>query len=263
MPWRSSINAEIYDRFVRERPIYSWLNRVLVRLADVSGGKRILDLACGTGATTLACLRKIGPRAKVVGIDASAEIIRVARANVLDPRVQFEVMPAASVHRLDGLFDRVVCNAAFWQFPSPEPVFAALAERTPPGARFVLNAPAERVEGELTPIHPFQVMLKKEIERELGVPFTSQPVKLDTPGLTEVAAGHGFALVRTERRDYEGIQRELIELMTIPAMILPLTTGLSSDRRRAVLERARHRCDPALKVSVPWIYFIFDRDHRA
>ena len=39
LPWSSWGNAEIYDRFVRERVIYGWLNRTLVRLADVSRGR--------------------------------------------------------------------------------------------------------------------------------------------------------------------------------------------------------------------------------
>ena len=34
--WDSWINAEIYDRFVRDRKVYAWLNRRLIELADVS-----------------------------------------------------------------------------------------------------------------------------------------------------------------------------------------------------------------------------------
>jgi hypothetical protein len=63
MVGRSWVNAEIYDRFVREQPIYGWLNRVLVRLADVQRFERIFGLACGTGATTLACLDEMAPDA--------------------------------------------------------------------------------------------------------------------------------------------------------------------------------------------------------
>lgn len=262
MAWHSWINAEIYDRFVRERSIYGWLNRALVQRADVRHAERVLDLACGTGATTLACLREMGPRAEIVGIDASAEMIRIARGNVMDPRAWFEVAAAAAVDRLGGSFDRVVCNAAFWQFPSPAPVFAALARCTRPGTGLVFNVPAERVTGASAPIHPLQIVLMEEIERELGQPFPSTPAKLDVATMSAVAAGYGFSLRGTERDTYVGMQDELIELMTIPAMIEPLTPGLSGDRRQAVLERARRRCNAALEVSVPWVYFAFVRDDR-
>jgi 2-polyprenyl-3-methyl-5-hydroxy-6-metoxy-1,4-benzoquinol methylase len=85
-----------------------------------------------------------------VGIDASEEMIGVARANAHDPRARFAVLAAAEADRLDGVFDRVVCNAAFWQFPAAATVLAALARKTEPGATVVLN-PAERVVGEAAP----------------------------------------------------------------------------------------------------------------
>ena len=107
MPWSSWINAEIYDRFVRERRIYDWLNTHLVRLADLRLARRILDVGCGTGATALACLGKMDSGAELVGIDSSEEMIGVARSNALDPRARFEVLPAAAADRLDGTFDLI------------------------------------------------------------------------------------------------------------------------------------------------------------
>jgi SAM-dependent methyltransferase len=260
MPWASWINAEIYDRFVRERRIYDRLNRELVRLADLASSRRILDLGCGTGATAEACLREMAPHAELVGVDASREMVGVARANVLDPRARFEVAAAAEVDRLSETFDRVVCNAAFWQFPAARPVFRALARRTAARALFVCNVPAERVVGEDAPVHPFQVSLLREIEAELGRSLLATPVMLDPPRLAATAAECGFTLSWTERFVYEGLQEELMELMAIPAMIRPLTPELLPDQRDAVLSRARERSDPGLRVTVPWIYFVFSRD---
>ncbi len=259
MPWRSWLNAEIYDRFVREQRIYGWLNRELVGLAAIPGAARILDLGCGTGATTLACLPGMDARAEIVGIDASEEMVRVARANVLDPRARFEVGAVAEAGRLEGTFDRIVCNAAFWQFPAAGPVLEALARRATPGCRLVFNVPAERVVGEGTTIHPFQVALRAQIETELGRRFEGVPVLLDRERLEATAAEHGFALTGVERRVYRGLQQELMELMSIPAMIGPLTSGLDDAQREAALRRARERSSPELEVRVPWLYFILER----
>jgi SAM-dependent methyltransferase len=259
MPWSSWINAEIYDRFVRERGIYGWLNAHLVRLADVRLARRILDLGCGTGATTIACLRKMDAQAEIVGIDASEEMVGVARSNVFDPRARFEVVPAAAADEVDGTFDRVLCNAAFWQFPSFAPVFRALGERTAPGARFVFNVPAERVVGESSPIHPFQLTLVKQIEEETGSRFEGAPASVDPRGIAATGGEYGFGLVSTERHVYEGKQDELIELMSIPAMLRPLSPGLSEERQEAAWQRAKVRSDPDLEVTVPWIYFILER----
>lgn len=259
MPWRSWLNAEIYDRFVRERQIYDWLNRRIVQRADLRRARRVLDLGCGTGATTQACLGAIPADAEIVGIDASAEMVDVARNNVHDPRASFEVATASQVEHFEGPFDRVVCNAAFWQFPRPQEVFRALARRTSGGARFVFNVPAERVVGERGSIHPFQVALLHEVETQAGRPLQAQPIRIDPERIDALACEEGFEPVSREREVYEGLQGELIELMSIPAMIVPLTLDLSDAQREEAWNRARERSDPGLVVRVPWVFFTFAR----
>jgi ubiquinone/menaquinone biosynthesis C-methylase UbiE len=261
MAWQGWENAEIYDRFVREHRVYRSLNQRIVELARPTGARTVLDLACGSGATTLALLRVLDVDAEIVGVDASEEMIGVARANVLDPRARFVVGTARSIDRVVGeTFDRVVCNAAFWQFPDAGPVFAAAARRAAPGALFVLNVPAERVHGERTPIHPFQVALARSIERRTGRPFPSDPTRVDVSGLASSAAAHGWSLVHTSRFLYEGRQAELAELMTIPAMIGPLTEGMTDEGRALVVSEARARTDPGAVVEVPWIYLAFEKE---
>jgi SAM-dependent methyltransferase len=260
MVWKGWENAEIYDRFVREHRVYRSLNQRIVELARPTGARAVLDLACGSGATTLALLRVLDVDAEVVGIDASEEMIGVARANVLDARARFVVGAAAAVDRLvDDTFDRVVCNAAFWQFPDAAPVFAAVGRRAAPGARFVLNVPAERVRGERTPVHPFQVALARSIERTTGRPFPSSPTDVEVDDLEAQAADHGWTLEHTSRFLYEGKQAELAELMSIPAMIAPLTEGMSDEGRQRVVAEARARTDPGASVEVPWVYLVFVR----
>jgi len=255
MPWRGWDNAEIYDGFVREHRIYRQLNRRIVRMADLEGARRVLDLGCGTGATATECLRVLDPDADLVGVDASAEMVEVARANVPDPRASFVVAGAAGLaEAVAGPFDRVVCNAAFWQFPSPGAVFRALARVAAPGARFVFNVPAERVRGERPRIHPFQVALARAIEQRTGRPMAGVPTAIDLDGLIDLAAEAGFRPEATERLDYVGRQGELVELMSIPAMIRPLTPGLEDAAREAIVEDARERVDPDEEVVVPWVY---------
>ena len=61
------------------------------------------------------------------------------------------------------------------------------------------------------------------------------------------------------RLTYHGRQEELVELMSIPAMIGPLTADLSDEGREQVLARVRRRVELSLPVEVPWIYFTFVR----
>lgn len=260
-PWEGRLNAEIYDRFVREQEIYRRLNAWLVDLADLTPAERIVDLACGTGATAEACLPRMGARGELVGVDASAAMVDVARANVHDPRARFEVAPAASVeHVVKPPVDRVVCNAAFWQFPAPRPVIEAVSRLLRPGGTFVFNVPAERMRGEPAPVHPFQAALARALERARGEAFHGTPSALDPNALHDALRGAGLSPHPLERRVYVGRQDELIRLMSIPAMIGPLAEGIPDGRRDALLQAVRRRVDPEARVEVPWIYVVARRD---
>jgi SAM-dependent methyltransferase len=251
------VNAEIYDRFVRDHQIYRRLNHRLAELAELRDARRVLDLACGTGATALACLRLMDPDCDLLGVDASEDMVEVARANILDPRARFVVCPATTVDRtLAGGFDRAVCNAAFWQFPTPRQVLEALSSVLDPGGRLVFNVPAERIEGESRRAHPFQIALARALEARTERPFPASPATLRPDLLLEALDETGFEPAEPVRFTYEGRQHELIELMSIPAMLTPLAPRLSDEARQQAWEEARSRSDAAENVAVDWIYFV-------
>lgn len=256
--WDSWVNAERYEQFVRERGVYAWLNRQLVASAELESAERILDLGCGTGATARACLTLMQRDAELVGIDASTEMVAVANAHHVDPRVSFEARPASALRALDGTFDRVLSNAAFWQFPRLTPVFAGLQHKVRPAGRVLFNVPAERIDGERTPIHPFQAALMREVD---DASIESAPVvdRLSRERLAELAERHGFSFDPPRRLEYQTTQRELYELMSLPAMIEPLTPELDDAAREAILARAIARTDGEERVAVPWLFFSLTR----
>lgn len=73
-----------------------------MREADLRG-RRILDAGCGTGRLAAA----LGPHARVWGIDASAEMLAVARERV-PPNVRLKLARAEEPPFKDGWFERVV-----------------------------------------------------------------------------------------------------------------------------------------------------------
>lgn len=258
--WGDWLNAEIYNSYVHEYPIYRELNRRLAEIAGLGDAKRVLDLACGSGATSRACLAFLGSDAELVGVDASEPLVELARMEIRDPRARFAVAPAAALERVvEGPFDRIVCNTAFWQFPSPTTVIRALGRLTEPGATFFFNVPAERVLGAAAAIHPFQAALARAIEDHTEGSFRKTPAQIDPDHLAEWLDDAGFDLERAERFVYNGRQEEFLELMKVPAMIGPLTPDLSPESRLAALRRAAERIDLEERVDVPWIYFIARR----
>jgi ubiquinone/menaquinone biosynthesis C-methylase UbiE len=269
-PWSGWHNAEVYEAFTREHGIYRALNRRLADLAEIDTAARVLDLACGAGATALACLERMPARSELVGVDGSEEMVAVARDRVRDPRARFRVAAASALERVTaGPFDRAVCNAAFWQFPDPGSVLAALARILAPGGCFVFNVPAERLASEPSepaaggPSHltPFQVALARAVERRTRDPFPGHET-LD-PDRLEVRLGEaGFEAVERHPFAYRGRQRELMELMTIPAMIDRVAPDLGESERAAALDEARRHTDPDQRVVVPWVYFVARRSGR-
>jgi tRNA (cmo5U34)-methyltransferase len=68
-------------------------------VAAADGTRRIYDLGCSLGATTLAVLRQLGDTpARVVAVDNAQAMIERARAAIADPRVEFRL---ADVRELD------------------------------------------------------------------------------------------------------------------------------------------------------------------
>lgn len=257
MPWSDRVNAEEYERFTRERPLYRALNERLVALAEIATARRVLDLGCGTGATARAVLAVLPADGEVVGVDGSAAMVEVARTVMGDPRARFMVAPAAAIGRVvDGPFDRAVSNAAFGQFPASLPVLRALAGLLAPGALFAFNLPAERLAGCAAKPHPFQVALARAVGCG-GRPAT--PATIDERRLVELLAEEGFDLVVRERFVYRGRQEELVELMELPAMIARAAPEATPAARAAAVARARQAVDPSQPVEVPWEYFVAER----
>jgi trans-aconitate 2-methyltransferase len=73
-------NAKAYQQFskLRQRPVNELLDRV-----DLRNPKRIVDLGCGTGIATR-LLAERWPRAQLLGIDSSAQMLEEARGLMIN-----------------------------------------------------------------------------------------------------------------------------------------------------------------------------------
>ena len=72
-------------------------------------GERLLDVGCGLGEAALALAHDLGGTGEVVGVDTSAEMLRVARANAgaAKCKVHFRVGDACALDEPSGSFDAV------------------------------------------------------------------------------------------------------------------------------------------------------------
>jgi ubiquinone/menaquinone biosynthesis C-methylase UbiE len=72
----------------------------------------VLDVGCGTGTLAIAAKRKVGPAGKVVGVDASSEMLARAqnKATKAALDIDFRMAVAEALPFADATFDAAVCT---------------------------------------------------------------------------------------------------------------------------------------------------------
>ena len=100
-------------------------------------GKSALDVGCGAGLLTEP-LARLG--ARVTGLDASPEVIAVAREHALTMRLEIDYR-VGEVQRLDGRFDLVTAMEVIEHVADPAAFVTALAKRLAPGGLLVMSTP--------------------------------------------------------------------------------------------------------------------------
>lgn len=115
-------------RYRRNAAFVAELGQPLLELLAPEPGERILDLGCGDGALTAL----IAARARVFGVDASAEQVAAARARGLEAAVADGTRLA-----FDAEFDAVFSNAALHWMRDPDAAIDGVWRALKPGGRFV------------------------------------------------------------------------------------------------------------------------------
>ena len=124
-------NSDAYHRL--SGPLVSWGKKVLARL-DLRGDEVVLDAGCGTGRLTADLLEAL-PRGRVVGIDASQNMLGAAREH-LTPQFgnnlsliacDFLYLPFTRT------FDGIVSTAAFHWVLDHDKLFTNLHDVLVPG----------------------------------------------------------------------------------------------------------------------------------
>lgn len=132
-----------YDRLTALNPGYhAHLRRSARRLGlpDGGAGLRLLDLGCGTGASTAALLAA-APRAEITAVDASAGMLERTAARSWPPTVTFVHAPAEQLaaHGVTGPFDAVLAAYLLRNVAAPDALLARVRELLAPGGRLAVH----------------------------------------------------------------------------------------------------------------------------
>ncbi len=135
-------DATAYDRLVGANPGYHDHLRLSARrlgLPDGGAGAVLLDVGCGTGLST-AALVETYPQARVVAVDASAEMLARAREKSWQDTVRFVHARAEDLHAalaaegLEGPFDGLLAAYLVRNLPDRDAGVAVLVDHLAPGA---------------------------------------------------------------------------------------------------------------------------------
>lgn len=131
-----------HDTYEKNGRFVSDLGMPVVDLLAPKPGESILDLGCGDGVLTKK-LQDLGCR--ILGVDASPDFVRSARALGLDTRrLDGQALP------FEGEFDAVFSNAALHWMKNMEAVIDGVWRALKPGGRFVAEMGGQ---GNVAQIH--------------------------------------------------------------------------------------------------------------
>ncbi len=123
-----------------------WLGpatELMLDLAGVVDGSRVLDVAAGAGDQTLAIAGRVGPNGHVLATDISSNILEFARANVQRAglkNVEMRVLDGEDLNLPDYSFDVIVSRLGLMYFPHQEKALAGFHRVLKGGGRVGLMA---------------------------------------------------------------------------------------------------------------------------
>ena len=136
--WNSPAGRKWVDH---QRTMDTIMSGVLARLlhhAAPRPGERVLDIGCGTGASTFAVAEAVGPGGEVTGLDISELLLGHARARMVaegSRRVAFLVGDAQTHDFAPGAADLVLSRFGVMFFEDPVAAFANMRRALRSGGR--------------------------------------------------------------------------------------------------------------------------------
>jgi SAM-dependent methyltransferase len=270
--WGEDDNARRYDEYARRYPNYRDTSRDLVARALPSAeatvaDSAVLDLACGTGATTREILAVLGPHGRVTGVDQSAAMLTVAARSVTDPRASWIQAPAESVEQhVTETVDAVLCNSAIWQ---TDLAATALAVRAvlKAGGRFAFNVPVvflgDRAGDGSGDRYPSLLSEMQAIAEHdyCWAPADKDPGRarrrLTRESICRTLAAAGFDAELVTEVSHRSSAAAARAWLSIPIFTRDRLSGLSYADRMRALDKACDRLGPGQIERGQWVVFVW------
>jgi SAM-dependent methyltransferase len=145
---------------------------LLLDCLRLAGGESVLEIGCGTGATSAALAAAVGPRGRVVAADISAPMLEAARRRLAEAgldRVELVSADAQTHPFAPAAFDLIASRFGVMFFADPQAAFANFLAAARPGGRLCFACWGRLAENRHWLV-PLEVVI-----RHLGPPAPSDP----------------------------------------------------------------------------------------
>lgn len=132
----STSAAEIYDEFFVPALFGEWAGP-LCAAAGLVAGDQVLDVACGTGATTRVARSEVGTGGSVKGLDRNEGMLKVARSRA--PDLSWVEGRAEALPFPDAAFDAVLCQFGLMFFDDRAAALREMSRVVRPSGKAVVS----------------------------------------------------------------------------------------------------------------------------
>jgi SAM-dependent methyltransferase len=168
-----------------------WLGeatRVMLDMADIRDGHRVLDVAAGAGEQTNVTAKRVGPKGHVLATDISPRILEFALQSARDAgfaNVETRVMDAESLELPEDSFDAVVSRVGLIYFPDQHGALTGMRRVLKSGGRVaaITYSTPENNKFFSIPV----AIIRRRAQLPPPMPGQPGPFSLGAPGVIEAA----------------------------------------------------------------------------
>jgi ubiquinone/menaquinone biosynthesis C-methylase UbiE len=179
--------ADAWDRW--SPTLERWLGpatELMLDLAGIGHGARVLDVAAGSGGQTFAAARRVGATGSVLATDISANILAHAARHARDAgltQVATRVMDGESLAVEPGFYDAVISRVGLIYFPDQAGAVAGMRAALRPGGRLAVisYSTPDRNGFFSVPVG----IIRRRAELPAPLPGQPGPFSLGAPGAIE------------------------------------------------------------------------------
>ena len=186
--WQTA--AEAWHRW--EPTLEEWLGPatdVMLDMAGIRQGSRVLDVAAGAGGQTLRAASRVGPLGYVLATDISPRILHYISEDARQAgwkQVEWREMDGENLDLLEeGSFDAVISRVGLIYFPDQQKALAGMRRVLKPGGRVaaIVYATADHNKFFSLPVS----IIRRRAQLPPPLPGQPGPFSLGGPGILEEA----------------------------------------------------------------------------